>query len=187
MPTDPVDVVRRLGGRARTADVLGICTRTALSRALTEHRLVRPARGVLVLPGLPEPDVAAARAGGVLSHLTAAERLRLSMVKVPDVVHVTVPHGARPAPQDGVRLHWSVVPLDVDEARNTTSVLRTVLDCATALPFDEALAVADSALYWNLVTRAELLMAASASSRTGRQRRSRIAAHADARAANAFE
>jgi very-short-patch-repair endonuclease len=142
---------------------------------------------VLVLPGLPDPQVAAARAGGVLSHLTAAERLGLSLVRVPDVVHVTVPHGARPVPQEGVRVHWSVVPAERVQPWGTTSVLRTVMDCATLLPFDEALAVADSALYWTSVTRSDLLAAASASSRTGRRRRTRVAEDADERAANAFE
>jgi very-short-patch-repair endonuclease len=184
---DPVDVVRRLGGRARTGDVLSLCTRTALTQTLTEGRLVRPGRGVLVLPGLPDPEVAAARAGGVLSHLTAAERLRLSLVRVPDVVHVTVPHGARPAPQEGVRVHWSVAPVETDEAGIATSGLRTVMDCATVLPFDEALAVADSALYWTRIMRTDLLAAAEASSRTGRRRRIRIAENADGRSANAFE
>ena len=187
MPADPVDVVRRLGGRARTGDVLGICARAALGRALDEGRLLRPGRGLLVLPELPDPDVAAASARGVLSHLTAAARLGLSMVRVPDVVHVTVPHGARPTPQQGVRLHWSVLPVEPGEEAGTTSVVRTVLDCATLLPFEEALAVADSALHRTRFTRAGLLTAATASSRTGRRRRIRVAEHADDRAANPFE
>jgi very-short-patch-repair endonuclease len=55
------------------------------------------------------------------------------------------------------------------------------------LPFDEALAVADAALSWPGITRSDLAVAASVSSRTGRRRRMRVAEHADGRAANAFE
>jgi very-short-patch-repair endonuclease len=184
---DPVDVVRRMGGQARTGDVLGLCGRAELARALTDGRLRRPARGVLVLRELPDADVAAVRVGGVLSHLTAAQRLGLSLVKVPEAVHVTVPHGARAAREAGVRVHWSVVPLGTPGRLRCTSALRTVLDCATSLPFDEALAVADSALERRLITPQELRAAAAQGSRTGRRRRLRVAASADGRAVNAFE
>ena len=154
MPFDPVDVVHRLGGTARTGDVLGVCTRGSLARALAEGRLLRPARGVLVLPHLPDANVAAARVGGVLSHLSAAQRLGLSLVRVPDAVHVTVPHGARAPAHTGVRVHRSVVPVGEPHRLGCTSALRTVLDCAAALPFDEGLAVADSALERRLITAA---------------------------------
>ncbi len=50
-----------------------------------------------------------------------------------------------------------------------TSKVRTVLDCATELPFDEALAVADSALRHGDVTREEL--DAAMPSRRTRERR----------------
>lgn len=68
-----------------------------------------------------------------------------------------------------------------------TSPLRTVLDCAARLPFDEALAIADSALRSRLVTPAELRAAAAASPRRGHARVCCVAAAADPRAANPFE
>jgi very-short-patch-repair endonuclease len=55
------------------------------------------------------------------------------------------------------------------------------------MPFDEALAIADSALALCLVDRSALLAAVLARPRTGRSRRLRVARHADGRAANAFE
>jgi hypothetical protein len=68
-----------------------------------------------------------------------------------------------------------------------TTPLRTVLDVATDLPFEEALAVADSALRSGRVTQDELMAAAMSSPARGRRRRCRVAQTADARADNQFE
>ena len=68
-----------------------------------------------------------------------------------------------------------------------TGPLRTLLDCAATLPFDEALAVADSALRAGDVTVAELRRAADAHPARGRARVQRVARHATAEAANPFE
>lgn len=66
--------------------------------------------------------------------------------------------------------------------------LRTVLDAATAMPFPEALAVADGALAYGLVRQEELIRAAETTARgAGRLTRLRVARAADGRAANAFE
>lgn len=68
-----------------------------------------------------------------------------------------------------------------------TSPLRTVLDCAKRLPFDEALAVADSALRSRLVTAEELVRAAHAVRGRGRPQCLRVACCATPLAANPFE
>jgi very-short-patch-repair endonuclease len=181
----PVDVLRAYGGRARTIDLLSRTTRRRLEAALAAGEVVRARRGVYVLPALPAPHVAAARAGGVLSHESAADHWQLSLLTDPTVIHVTVPHGARPAGQRGVVLHWSTSPFPV--AAQVTPVARTVLDCATTMPFRAALGVADSVLAQGRLTTSELLDAGSASAERGRSRRLRVARAADARAANAFE
>jgi very-short-patch-repair endonuclease len=62
-----------------------------------------------------------------------------------------------------------------------------VLDCATTLPFVQALAVADSALCFGLVIADDLLPAALATYGAGRAARLHVVGHADRRAANAFE
>jgi very-short-patch-repair endonuclease len=182
---DPVDVVRRLGGHARTQVLLEHTSRGRLAAAVRDGRLLRPRRGLYVLPELPDAAVVAARAGGAVSHASAAEWWRLALVRVPDAVHITVVRGSRRTPLAGVVHHWSPEPIEA--ADRVTPVLRTVLDCAATMAFDEALAIADSALALCLVDRSALLAAALAGPRTGRGRRLRVARHADGRAANAFE
>ncbi|HET7688759.1 MAG TPA: hypothetical protein VFK41_00135 [Nocardioidaceae bacterium] len=68
-----------------------------------------------------------------------------------------------------------------------TSKARTVIDCAKDLPFDRALAVADSALRSGDVTQDELLRLAAALPSNGRKQALRVAAEADGRADNPFE
>ena len=101
---------------------------------------------------------------------------------------MTVRHGAKPPRVAGVRLHWARSLLDGDLVDGYyTTALRTVLDCSAALPFGQALAVADAALSLNDVTEWELRLAAARSPARGRARRQRVADAADARAENAFE
>ena len=61
------------------------------------------------------------------------------------------------------------------------------MDCATSLPFDEALAVADSALRSRMVTQAELMRAADRLPGRGRDAALEVAWFARDRPANAFE
>jgi len=64
---------------------------------------------------------------------------------------------------------------------------RTVMDCAKAMPFDEALAIADSALRHGNVTKQRLVQLAERVAGPGRAKCLRVARHADGRAANPFE
>ena len=139
------------------------------------------------IPGIPPALAAAAGLGGVVSHLSAAELWRLAHVHPTRVLHVTVAHGHRRARRRGVVLHRSRSVDPEDLRLGVTSPLRTVLDCATTLPFVQALAVADSALAFTVVGKDELLAAARATKGSGRPARLRVAEHADGRAANAFE
>lgn len=83
-------------------------------------------------------------------------------------------------------LHWGWKVKTVPE-RHVTGKLRTVMDCARGLPFDEALAIADSALRTGGLEGAALTDAASACRGRGAAGVRRVAAHADGRAANPFE
>jgi very-short-patch-repair endonuclease len=123
----------------------------------------------------------------VVSHLSAAEFWRLAHVHPSRIMHVTVAHGHRRARRRGVVLHRSRSIDPEDLSLGVTSPLRTVLDCATTLPFVQALAVADNALALAVIGKVELLAAARATTGSGRPARLRIAEHADGRAANAFE
>jgi very-short-patch-repair endonuclease len=65
--------------------------------------------------------------------------------------------------------------------------VRTVMDCAARLPFDEALAIADSALRARDVTKAQLVHAAEQQPDRYRARCLRVARAADGLADNPFE
>ena len=183
---DPVHVVRVLGGRATWAELSRHSTQHAVRGALARRTLVRSRRGLYVLADLPPPHQAAAGVGGVLSHASAAQEHGLGLLMPPDAIHVTVPRGTSSRRRSGVVLHSVDVPAQ-DRTRTATTVLRTVLDCATTLPFAEALAVADSALREGLLGKDDLIAAAEGTVNTGRGRRLRVARAADGDAANPFE
>jgi very-short-patch-repair endonuclease len=85
---------------------------------------------------------------------------------------------------DEVRVCW--LNLAADEVQDgVTTPMRTVIDCARLLPFDEALAIADSALRSGTLPRHELegVRVRGAGAESVR----RVLRHADARAANPFE
>jgi len=180
------EVVRRLGGRATYAEVTRYATRASVRRALASGDLHRPRRGIYALPALPAARTAAARLGGVLSHTSAARELGLELGHAEDAVHVTVPRGGRVVPQPGVVAHWKALPAE-DVTGDVTTPLRTVLDCATVLPFPQALAVADSALQLKYVGAEELVTAARSRRGPGRAACLRVATWADHRADNGFE
>ena len=178
-------VVALLDGRATWRQLASYCTRHAVRRALDEGRLVRSARGLYVLPDLPDAWGAAAGAGGVLSHLSAAVDLGLSVLVRPSQVDVTVGRGGTRRKQAGVVLHHVVLPPEELRSR-TTSPWRTVLDCAASLPFREGLAVADSALRLGLIG-VEDLGALVPRGGAAAPRIRRVAANANGDAANPFE
>jgi hypothetical protein len=122
----------------------------------------------------------------VLSHESAAAHWLMESVTPPSSVHVCVPRDARPVVTRGVTLHWQKLGHH-DVVGCATSPLRTVLDCAATLPFDHALAIADSALRRTLVGADELLDAAVRCRGPGRARRLLVIAAADGRADNPFE
>jgi len=180
------EVLRLLGGHARTCDLRERLGKDRLAGAVRRGEVLRVGRGSYALPELPPARAVAARAKGVLSHLTAARAWGLPLLVPSEQVHVSVPHGSRPAPVDGVRYHWCTIPPD-EIAHGRTTPLRTVLDCGTALPFAEALAVADSALRADLVGADELLAAADRRHGPGSRRCRRVARQGTPDAANPFE
>ena len=134
------------------------------------------------------PLRAAQSRSAALSHLSAAVHHGWKVKTVPDAAWVTVPRNRRLRDEQrvGVRAHHAALgPQDVHHG--VTVPLRTVLDCARTLAFDEALAVADSALRARDVTKAELREVAARAAGPGARQLRRVAAHADGRAANPFE
>lgn len=184
-----VDVVAALaavGGTATAAQLVAVVGRRALAAAVSRGEVARVGRGVYALPSVPPALQTAAALRGVVSHESAAQLLFLDTVHPPTAAHVTLPRHARRRPPAGVVPHWP--RLAPDEVHGgVTRPLRTVLDCARTLPFREALAVADSALRREAVTRVQLVGAAEQSRGAGRAMVLRVATLADGRAANPFE
>lgn len=180
------ETLERLGGISGRSALLRLCSRRALDAALADGSVVRVSRNRYVLPVADEARVAAARVHGVVSHLSAALVHGWKVKMPPARPSVTVRRNRGRIDDRGIDLHWS--PLTPGErAAGVTDPVRTVVDCARALPFDEALAVADSALRARSIDHSRLIEAAAASPRTGRAAALRVAPAADGRAANPFE
>lgn len=185
---DAVEALTQLGGTADVRVLRQLASRRAVRRALTAGLVVRPRLGTYALPVLDETEAALRATGGVRSHLSAALHHGWAVKTAPDLpmIKVTRNQHVDAERRDGIRLCWRQVGPD-ERAAGVTDPVQTVVDCARDLPFDEALAVADSALRSGLVERDQLLEAAARSPRTGRSRALRIVEAADGRAANPFE
>jgi very-short-patch-repair endonuclease len=176
----------RLGGIAERRALLMLCSRRALDAAVAGGAVVRLGRSRYALPAADDARVAARRAGGVVSHLSAALAHGWKVKVPPAMPHVTVRRTRGRLVSRGVILHWAAVT-DADLVAGITDPVQTVVDCARVLPFDEALAVADSSLRSGKVCRAELFDAARRSPRTGRAAALRVVEAASRKAANPFE
>jgi very-short-patch-repair endonuclease len=180
--------LRRLGGCATWTELRRAHSGRALRRACASGAVVRTARGRYALPEVDAHRALAAARTATLSHLSAALAHGWRVKAVPDVAWVTVRRKRRLRPGDlvGIRPHWSDLTAG-ERAAGVTAPVRTVLDCARVLPFDEALAVADSALRSGAVSAEGLREAAASTRGPGATAARRVAEHADGRAANPFE
>ncbi len=174
---DTVAALTRLGGIATASEVLALTTRKRLRGAVSAGRVVHVSRSRYALPAVDEARALAISLDGHLRLLSAAAHwgwktkwpARWPQLQVAE----------RPAVPTDASVRVGALPSgDLDGW--ATSRVRTVLDCAAELPFDEALAVADSALRSGEVTSAELERAAPHDVR-------RVVEHASALAANPFE
>lgn len=178
---DPVSALTRLGGIGSTAEVLALTTRKRLRRAVESRQVVRVSRGRYALPTADEARAVAREVGGHLRLLSAAAHWGWETkwpARFPQVVA-----SRRPAAPVRAEMAYAVLP-PRDRDGWATSRLRTVLDCAAELPFDEALAVADSALRHGDLCHDDLL--ATLRPDTPEHVR-RVLKHATPLAANPFE
>lgn len=153
--------LERLGGVAEAAILTRLTSRAKVRASLARGRIVRDARGRYALPGAVEAMRAANRLSGVLCLDSAARHRGWKLKHQPERPSIAVPRKRRVVPErrQGVRLVYVDLPAD-DIDGYATAPLRTVMDCAARLPFDEALTIADSALRAGEVTEAELRLAA---------------------------
>jgi very-short-patch-repair endonuclease len=185
----PAEVLRRLGGIADARNLLRHTTKSRVRTAMTSGQVVRDARGRYALPEAARGLREAHRLTGVASHLTAATLLGWEIKAQPELPTVTVPRNRRVPPErrEGVDVRWAdLKPEEVVDGR-ITAPGRTVMDCAKDLPFDEALAVADSAVRHGDLTQAELVVLAGRMPRRHRPVCLRVAFAANGLAANPFE
>lgn len=183
-----IERLERLGGVATYRQLRAVATAAELQSALASDAVVRLARGRYALPVGEQGRRAAHELKGVACLTTAAAAWGWKLKQSPRRPAIAVPRGRKvsPAVRSRVDVRWR----DYDAAEVdgwVTAPLRTVLDCARALPFDEALVVADSALRSGRVQTLELFMAAERLKGRGRQAAIRVAAHADGRSTNPFE
>ena len=186
---DIISAMRRFGGVADHGQLKAAAGRPALDKALRAGAIRRVARGRYVLPDVVDVAlVEAHRLTAVAGLRSAAASYGWSLKTLPDRPELVVPRGRKVSAGDQAlaRIRWQrLAPRDVDGWRTTP--VRTVMDCATTLSFDEALAVADSALRSGLATQADLMRAADALPGRGRDAALEVAWFASARPANAFE
>jgi very-short-patch-repair endonuclease len=181
--------LRELGGVAGRAELLAVVSRGDLARALADGTVHRVAWGRYALP-TPIEALAAARASrGTAILISAAAHWnwrrkwepRRPQVAVPRGRHVSVPL------RTAFEVRWRAVPPSDVVDGWVTCRERTLVDCAVLLPFDEALAITDSALRAGDVRGAELLERAEALDPQLRPRVRRVLRLADPAAANPFE
>jgi hypothetical protein len=180
---DVVEAITSLGGTARWIELRERVSQRALERAVRDKEIVRIGRGVYRLSNLPEPQ---ATLPGVYSHVTAAEIWELGVLHKTKITHITVPRTKRVEVPAHTKVHYADLPPEATDGR-TTRPLQTVLDCARTCPFDEALAIADTAVRVRMVTKPVLITAAALLRGAGSRQARRIAALCDERSHSPLE
>ncbi|GAA0949815.1 type IV toxin-antitoxin system AbiEi family antitoxin domain-containing protein [Kribbella koreensis] len=184
-PTAVAQVLGSANGLATFAELRASVSGDAIRKALAAGSIQRLAKGVYALPPVKDPEAAARAQGGVVSHSSAAVLHGFDVLEAPTTAQVTVPRGQhRRASTLACDLYWAD---DVPAFDGRTTKLRTVLDCARALPFADGLCVADSALRKGAIQRDRLMTAAAGLAGPGSARVRRVAAAADGRAESPLE
>lgn len=181
-------ILAQQGGAVTRAQLRRVASHRQLRRAVAEDRVVRVARGRYCTPQLATHQRVAHELSAVLSHTSAAVHLGWSLKHEPAQPWLTVRPNRHLTTQQRSRARISWRRLPPEEVRGyVTAPLRTVVDCARALPPDEALAIADSACRTGDVDAADLAAAAADLRGRGSQLARRVLCMADGRAANPME
>lgn len=175
-----------LGGTSTRRELIALRGRNAVDQALRHGILVRSGRGRYTLGSAVSDVHEAANVGGVLSHRSAALHWGWAQKSVPSRPEVTLPRHRRDEQPRSVLCHWADLP-DTDIVGAYTTPERTLVDCMRNLPFDEALAIADSALRSHDFSYADLIGLAEATRGRGRSRIIGVARAASHLPANPFE
>ena len=181
------DLMPVLGGVATRDLLVRLTSRRALESALAAGELVRVNRGRYAVPGVHEGTELALMVTGHVCLVSAALAHGWKVKVVPAVPQVAVPKDRRI--NEALRTRMTLTWMDLDDTQVeglATNATTTLAMCGRRLPFDEALAVADSALRDGFPV-ARLHAMAAAARGPGSARLRRVAAHADGRSDNPFE
>lgn len=138
--------IRRRGGVARTTSLIDAgASRHRIEAAVRRGLAVRLRRGWVAVPDADPDVVAAARAGVVLTCVTAAERHGLWVMR-DDSRHVAAPAHAGHVAVSGAVVHWAAPPTPRHPDALVDSVENTLVAVARCQPRELALAVWESAL-----------------------------------------
>lgn len=138
--------VRSLGGAARITKLNEVGhSRYAIEHAVARGEVLRPRRGWLTLPELEPALLFAVRHGVVLSCATAAQRYQLWVPRDPELPHVAARRRGQHINAQA-HIHWAA-PLVLRNPDSLIDSLHNTLGLvAHCLPYEEALAVWESAL-----------------------------------------
>lgn len=187
MPS-PALALQTHGGIATFAELRNTVSRRAIDKAMNSEEIVKDRRGRYVLASTSEHRRIAHEMSAVLSHESAALHHGWKVKSAPELPAVTVRRTRHLSARDRARCIPHYVDLSADGIREgVTTPTRTVLDCARSLPFDRALAVADSALRANDVTLDRLRSEAAQLRGRGSGAARRVAQHASYVSANPLE
>ena len=177
-----------LGGLATWQELRRHHGKRAIRAACTHGEVDRLARDRYALPTVDEHRRTAHRFHAVTSHLSAAQHHGWKVKVPPSTAWITVRRNRKLPKSARGQATVRYADLRPDEVESgVTTPLRTVVDCARALPFDEALTVADSALRAGDITLEDLRVVAAGLHGNGAGAARRVAQHADGRSANPLE
>lgn len=183
---EATEALEQFGGVATRGQLLGRVTRASLDAAVRTGDVLVVARDRYVLASVDEAVAIAAAVSGVLSHTSAALHHGWAVKEVPDKPHVAVRRKRNLRPEQRRRVHAHYQDLMPDDVAGiATSKELTLQQCLRLLPFDAALAVADSALRADDV--AALRRAAATARGPGSSKVRRVARLARKESANPFE
>src|SRR5690349_10453960 len=185
---DLISQVTALGGVCDRATIVGLRSATEVDEALRTGLLERDARGRYALP-ITQPALRTAnRVAGVLSHRSAAQYWGWAQKAPPPLPEVTFARTRRVdrALRKVLVPHWCELGPD-DVKGSVTSQVRTLVDCMRSLPWDEAVAIVNSAIRADDFTQAEVQAIAERTRGRGRRRICEVAAAVTGQCANPFE
>ena len=185
---DLISQVTLLGGVCDRATLVRLRSPAEVDAALRSGVLVRDARNRYALPTTQPAIRTANRVAGVLSHRSAAAYWGWAQKTPPPLPEVTFPRTRRVDPSLRTLLvpHWSDLPAE-DVKGSVTTQVRTLIDCMRNLPWDEAVAIVNSAIRADDFTQAEVQQIAEATRGRGRRRICEVAAAVTGQCANPFE